>query len=138
MTPAKQRLLITGLIVLGILTVGFFGLRAKDALKEFRGHRPPFFNAGHSPAAETDVNLIREWMTVPYIAKTYHVPPPVLFDALQIKPAGNHEKSLSQLNDEYYSQARGIVIEIVKAAIRANQPVPTALPPLTPVPPVVP
>ena len=29
---------------------------------------------------------IRPWMTVPYIARSYGVPPPVLFEALDLQP----------------------------------------------------
>jgi hypothetical protein len=61
-------------------------------------------------------------MTIPYISRTYHVPPKLLFDALGIPSRGNEEKSLAQLNEEYSPQAPGIVVEVVKAAVRANQP----------------
>ena len=43
MTPARQRALILGLIALGILVIGFFGLRAFIAFGRFREHRPPPF-----------------------------------------------------------------------------------------------
>jgi hypothetical protein len=135
MTPSKQRVLTIGLILIGILAAGFFGLRTLRAFREFRGHRPPPFPAANAEAAETDVELIRAWMTVPFIAKTYHIPPPLLFDALKIPRRGNEEKSLQMLNDEYYPEAPGIVLEMMKAAIRANQPLPTAPVPDTPVPP---
>jgi len=85
--------------------------------------------------------LIRDWMTIPYISRTYQVPRKILFDALGIPPRGNEEKSLAQLNEEYSPQAPGIVMEVVKAAIRANQPslpsksIKTPIPSTTPVPP---
>lgn len=138
MTPSTQRRLIFALISTGLVIVGFFGLRARDALREFRGHRPPSFNPGEGPPAETDVELIRDWMTIPFISKMYRVPPRILFDALEVPREENGEKSLAQLNEEYFSQAPGIVMEIVKAALRANQPPPTGLPPLTPLPSLTP
>jgi len=119
MTPTTQRRLIFALIGTGLLIVGFFGLRARDDLREFRGHRPPSFIPGEVPPAETDVELIRDWMTIPFISKMYHVPPHILFDALEIPPDGNREKSLKQLNDEYYPQAEGIVLAKIKAAVLA-------------------
>lgn len=134
MTPARQRSLIAGMIVAGILLAGFFGLRAIHAFKQFRGHRPPPFSAAEMNQAETDVDLIREWMTIPYISKTYQVPPKILFDALGIPPRGNEEKNLAQLNEEYFPQAPGLLMELVKAAIRANQPAPTVIIPETPIP----
>lgn len=134
MTTPRQRTLILGLILIGILFVGFFGLRFLRAFREFRGHRPPPFSPAGAEPAETDVELIRDWMTIPYISMTYHLPPNLLYKALDIPPRGNEEKSLEQLNDEYYPQTPGAVLELVKAAIRANQPPPTAVPPDTPAP----
>jgi hypothetical protein len=123
-----------------------FGLRFFHAFREFRGHRPPSFPPAGAPPAETDADLIREWMTIPYISTAYRLPPRLLYETLDIPPKGNEGKSLRQLNDEYYPQAPGIVIEKVKAAIRANPPpftaptpdavtpVMTSAPLLTPVP----
>lgn len=139
MSPARQRILIISLIVLGVLIAGFFGLRAFHAFREFRryGPPPPLAEAfEEAPPMETDVELIRDWMTIPYIAMTYHVHPKILFEALDIKPRDNDEKSLAQLNEEFFPNQPGIVIELIKAAIQANQPPPTAVPPDTPVPPV--
>jgi hypothetical protein len=75
------------------------------------------------------VNLIRDWMTIPFISKMYHVRQHILFDALEIPEQGNREKSLKQLNEEYYPQTSGIVLEEVKAAVQAALP---ETPPLTP------
>ena len=116
----KQRTLTIGLIILGMVIVGFFGLRTVRAIRQFHGHPPPPpFATEH---VETDVNLIRDWMTVPFISKMYHVRPHVLFDSLGIPEQGNKEKSLKQLNDEYYPEDEGIVLEKIKATILANQP----------------
>lgn len=121
MTPKTQRLLVMGLITAGILLAVFFGLRAAFAFREFRRHGPPPFapmEARNNQPVETDVELIRDWMTIPYIAKTYRVPPEVLFDALRLPRSKSlGEKSLKQLNDEYFPQAEGFVITTVKAAI---------------------
>lgn len=121
MTPNKQRVLVTSLIIFGVLAVGFFGLRTFHAFREFRGHRPPPPFENEQP--ETDVELIRDWMTVPFIGKMYHVPPPVLFEALDIpRNQENQEKSLKQLNDEYYPDVNGFVVATVKAAVLAHMP----------------
>jgi hypothetical protein len=58
----------------------------------------------------------------------------VIFKALDIPEHKSKEKSLKQLNDEYYPEAEGIVLEKVKAAILANQPPLTPTLPATPVP----
>jgi hypothetical protein len=142
MTAHQQRALVTALIGLGLLIVGFFGLRTIHAFREFHGHRPPprpFKN--EQPA--TDVELIRDWMTIALIGRMYQVPPSVIFDALNIPPVGNEKKSLKQLNDKYFSNEPGHVLEVVKATVQANLPptaIPadTAIPPATAVPPVSP
>ena len=139
----KQRNFVVGLIVIALIMIGFFGLRMARSFREFRGHQPqpPPFAQG---TAETDVELIRDWMTLPYISITYRLPPHLLYETLKIPPKGNEKKNLKQLNDEYYPQQPGIVLKLVKAAIRSNQPVATAAPPdtaiptLTPVPQVAP
>ena len=126
MTPSRVRTLIFVLIFIGGLIVGFFGLRTLHAFREFGRHRPPPPpSVAEAEGIETDVGLIREWMTIPFISKMYHVPPNVLFDALGIPANKNREKSLKQLNREYFPQADGIVVEKIKAAVLvalANQP----------------
>jgi hypothetical protein len=86
--------------------------------------------------AETDVELIRDWMTIPFIARMYRVPPPILFEALKIpKNRSNEEKSLRQLNEEYFPKLPNHVITLVKATVQASLPVPTAIGADTVVPP---
>ena len=135
MTPARQRALVTILIGLGLLTVGFFGLRTFRAFREFGGHRPPHPPFENRPA-ETDVELIRDWMTIPFLGKMYHVPPPLIFEALQIpNDKKTEEKNLKELNDEYFPDQPGYVLTTVKAVLQANIPPPTAIPPATTIPP---
>src|SRR5215208_6653503 len=114
-TNPKQRNFVTGLIIIGLIIVVFFGLRTARAFKGFHGHRPP--PPFTTQPAETDVSLIRDWMTIPFIARTYQVPPDMLFDTLGFEPHQNREKSLKQLNEEYFPQEEGIVLEKVKAAV---------------------
>lgn len=127
----RQRNFITGLIIVGLVIITFFGLRTARAFRQFHGHRPP---PPFSDQIKTDVELIRDWMTPAYISITYQLPSDLLYETLKIPPNGNERKSLKQLNDEYYPESPGIVIELVKAAILAHQPVRTADPPDTVVP----
>src|SRR5512145_85085 len=100
MTPFLQRVLVTALIIFGIWIATFFGLRTFHAYREVREHRPP--PPFRNERSETNVQLIEDWMTVPFIAKMYYVPPQVIFDALNIPFEGNKEKSLKQLNEKYF------------------------------------
>lgn len=124
--PKKHTMLVIGLIILGVAFTAFFGMRAFHAFRQFNGHRPP--PPGHPGKVETDVELIRGWMTVPFIAELYAVPEPALFEALNI-PAQkeNREKSLRDLNRQYYPGTEEFVLETVKATVTRLQP-PTATP----------
>jgi len=136
MTPNKQRALVTSLIIFGILAVGFFGLRTLHAFREFRGHRPPHPFETEKP--ETDVELIRDWMTIGSLSHMYRTSPRLLYDTLGIPPKGNEDKSLRQLNDEFFPDQPDHVITIVKTAIQANLPPPTTIPPEQATPPAAP
>jgi hypothetical protein len=132
----RQRNFVVGLIIIGLMVIGFFGLRTARAFRQFHGHRPPPpFEGQH---IETDVNLIRDWMTVPFIARMYHVPEPLLFDALKISEHSNQEKSLKQLNEEYFPQEAGTVLEKIKATVLANEPQQIQANPATPITPTAP
>jgi len=61
----RQQMILVSALLLALFITFFFGLRA------FRRFSRP-------PSDEP----IREWMSIPYIAHAYHVPPPVLIEAL--------------------------------------------------------
>ena len=132
-TNPKQNALVIALIIFGVLFTVFFGMRAARAFRKFDGHRPP-----PRGEVETDVELIREWMTVPFISHTYRVPEKVIFEVLDISPVANREKSLEDINQEFFSDQDGYVLDIVKKTILAHQPppepdsAPTAVIPPTP------
>ena len=130
-SPAStnQKILAIGLIVIGLVIAGLFGLRSFHALRRFRSHPPPL---PPPSKIETDVSLIRDWMTVPFVAHTYYVPDKILFDALKIPPQGNENKSLNKLNRAYYPNDNGFVLEKVRETVRANQPPPEPDKALTP------
>jgi hypothetical protein len=116
---AKQRNLTIALIAFGLVLIAFFGMRAVHAYKRIQAER--MVPEKPLTVMETDVELIRDWMTVPYIAKMYGVPDEVLFEVLEIPERGNRGKSLAELNLEYFPASSGIVSERVKAAILAHQ-----------------
>ncbi|HUE98320.1 MAG TPA: hypothetical protein VMN99_03640 [Anaerolineales bacterium] len=124
MTPKRWRTLVLGLVTAGVILAGLFGLRTLRALREFQEHRePPVFSVD-AKSAETDVELIRDWMTIPFISKIYHVRQQVLFEALEIPEHGNRDKSLRQLNEEYFPETPGIVEATVKVVVMENIPPP--------------
>ena len=116
----KQRFLTIFLIVFGILIVVFFGMRVMHIFKRMHGHGP--FDGKPPAANQYDAGLIRDWMTVPYIAETYRVPPEALFKSLDIPPEKkNGKKSLAELNEEYYPDQPGAVLNQTIAAIQSFQ-----------------
>ena len=131
-TNPRQRNFVVGLIIIGVLIIIFFGLRTFRAFRQFHGHRPPPPFAAER--IETDVELIRDWMTLPYISITYGLPPNLLYKTLDIPPNKSERKSLKQLNDEYFPGEPGFVLEQVKATIRAHQATLTAVPSSTSLP----
>lgn len=135
-TNPKQWNFVAGLMIIGLMIIIFFGLRTARAFRQFHGHRPPPPFA--TKPVETDADLIRDWMTIPFISRMYHIRPPVLYEALGISEEGNREKSLRQLNDEYFPEAPGVVLNKIKAAVRAAIPAPAASTPIPPPTVVVP
>jgi predicted short-subunit dehydrogenase-like oxidoreductase (DUF2520 family) len=136
MTPSRQRALVIALIGIGLLVVGFFGLRTFRSFRDFHGHRPPpFAPAAADQNLETDVELIRDWMTIGFVSHTYRTPPRLLYDALGIPPKDNEKKSLKELNDEFFPDQPDHVLTVVKAAVQASLPSPTAIPADTVIPP---
>lgn len=129
---SKHRTLIIIFTIFGCLFIVFFGLRAFHVFKKFNGILPP---PPPADKIETNVERIRDWMTVPFVARMYGVPEEVIFDALEISPLGNRRKSIEELDDEFFPEADGLAEQIVKAAIVAHQSPPTPAPLLTPVPP---
>lgn len=70
---ARRTLPIVALLVLSLALLVVVGARSSRAFLEMRNrHR---VQTGESVG-------VRPWMTIPYIARTYHVPEDVLFDAL--------------------------------------------------------
>lgn len=132
MTRARQQILILALIATGLLLAGLFGLRSLRAYREFRVQRPPPAFSADAQTVETDVGLVRDWMTIPFIAKMYQVPPAVLYKALGIPSQGNRDKSLKRLNEEYFARVPGFVENTIKAILLVNVEIP--IPTLAPLP----
>jgi hypothetical protein len=134
MTSNKLRTLILGLVAAGLIIAGLFGLRTLRALREFQEHGPPSVFSADAKPAETDVELIRDWMTIPFIGRMYHVPPALLYEALDISAPGNQDKSLRQLNEEFFPEAQGFVETKIKAVVLENIPPPMPTDPAVPAP----
>lgn len=115
----RKQLAAVALILISIVLIAFFGTRALHAFRRFKGHHPP-----PPGRVETDVELIRDWMTVPFISRMYHVPDERIFAALNIPPQPNRDKSLKLINKDYFPQKNGYVLDLVKKTVISNEPPP--------------
>jgi len=108
-----ERILTTSLIVLGLVLIIFFSFRAVRSFLRLR-------LTGLEPGV-TEVELIRGWMTLPYIAAAYNVPEAYLFEQLGVPQEGHQDKSLRRLNLDFFEGEPGAILEAVQAAIRRYQ-----------------
>jgi hypothetical protein len=76
-------------LIFGLILTVFFATRAFHGFQRVRSNK---FGGG-----ESNVELIRGWMTVEYITKMYHVPPNVVLSPLNLPVDGNEKRSLESL-----------------------------------------
>ena len=106
----KRQTLAIVLISAGIVIILFSGLGAARAFRHMEGHGP--FGEKPPAANQTDVSAIRDWMTIAYVAHMYDVPSDAIFQNLEINKNDKTKKmSLAQLNEEFYPDQPGIVLE---------------------------
>jgi hypothetical protein len=109
----NERRIFIILIILGISLIIFFGLRTVRSYIRLQ-------RMGLKPGV-TDVEAIRGWMTVPYIAAAYGVPEEYLFEHIGIPAEGNQKTSLSQINHKYDFGEKGVIVDAVKTTIKKYQ-----------------
>ncbi|WP_210547228.1 hypothetical protein [Rhodoferax sp. PAMC 29310] len=85
LTPTWRRRLIVLAVVVGLALSSIFGYRA---IRIFDYHQ-------RVARGEIQVESLRGWMTLPYVAQRYKVPEPALRDALGLPPTGHDERNLS-------------------------------------------
>ncbi|MBX2998643.1 MAG: hypothetical protein KF893_09060 [Caldilineaceae bacterium] len=68
----RWRILLIGAFVVALVITSIFALRVGRRVEDFRrgGGPPP----------------IAPWMNIPHVARMYHVPPQILYDALDLPP----------------------------------------------------
>jgi hypothetical protein len=103
----------------GLLAVGLVALLSGAYLVYgFVNHERRSFP--HGPPPQTDVSAIQGWMTLPYVARAYHVPEPELFKAVGADPRQAHDLSLFQIADQQ-GKDRDALVESVRQAVSAFQ-----------------
>ncbi|HXU35535.1 MAG TPA: hypothetical protein VN937_04175 [Blastocatellia bacterium] len=103
-----------------ILVLVFTGLHA------FRAVRHAVYWSHHRDEP------IHGWMSVGYVARSYHVPPRVLYDALGLQHTPHDRKPIRQIAHEQNRTVPAVIAVLENAIARARQPEsppPTAGPP---------
>ena len=108
-----ERWLVPLLIVAGLLLAVFFGMRATHAFANMR-------HAGFHPQA-VNTDGIRDWMTVPGLARLFDVPEGYIYQQIGVPGQGSQHSSLSALNSRYFPGQPGLVLNRVKQAVRQFQ-----------------
>lgn len=123
----QRRKLAIGLLLFGGFLVLFFGYRSFRSFQELQYIREQGLDQGTA-----DVNAIRPWMSIRFIATAYAVPEDILYEQLRIPPERrNPRESLFDLNNqlELGPSPNGeypAVIDIIQPIILAYQENPTA------------
>ena len=130
--PALRRaamLLVLVIAVIGLALMVRSGIRLYH---RFNGPPPP-------PPRQTEVSQIQGWMTPPYIARRYRVPPDAFFAALGVAPTQHRNSSLNDIAAETGRTSDAVVREARQwvAAYQAAHP-PPPRPPRPGAPPAAP
>lgn len=100
-------------MAIGLILILFFGVRTAVSYLRIQQMK--------LEPGVTDVEAIRGWMTVPYIARAYDVPEEYIFEQINLPQEGNQNKSLGQLNRQYASGQPMAILNAVKEAISLYQ-----------------
>jgi len=114
MNGRKKWLLVLAFVASAVLTV-VFGLRAV--------HRRP-----HRRIDEP----IRPWMTVTYVAHSYHVPPHVLYEALGIQHKPHDRLTIARVARQQNRPVQAVITDLMSAIERARPATPEGSPPAAP------
>lgn len=98
--------LLVGLFLLALFATGFFGVRAIRRAIYWRNHRD---------------EQIKPWMSVPYVAHSYRVPPPMLFQAIGLEPTPHDKRPLRIIAREQNRPVETLISELDEAIKRFRQ-----------------
>lgn len=100
--------------VLLLLAVGMTIIATLATIQAFQGYQQQssMLHAG-------DVRSVSDWMTIPYIARTYHIPEDYLYQWLHITGKQKPVHATLRLLAAHYHRTVNSVIQSVQAAIKA-------------------
>jgi hypothetical protein len=107
---AWKKALVVGLILAGVLLSLVFAVRVVRSFQHAR------LIAGRR-SGTLDVEMVRGWMPVPYVARMFGVPQDVLYHSLGITAEQAGRENLASLNRRFFPGQQGEVVRRVKQAI---------------------
>jgi hypothetical protein len=96
-------------LALVLLITGLFAVRTFRRAVYWRLHRD---------------EVIRPWMSVPYVAHSYRVPPHVLYEALGIAPQPHDRKPIKEIAREQNISVEQLVTTLQQAIARERAQIP--------------
>jgi hypothetical protein len=108
--PVWKKVLVIGLILMGLVFILVFARRAARSFQNAR------LMAGRRDGT-LDVEMIRGWMPIPYIDRMFGVPQEVLYQSLGITAEEAGHDNLADLNRRLFPGQPGEALRRVKQAI---------------------
>jgi hypothetical protein len=106
--------LLVALFLVAVCFTGLFGFRAIRRAIYWHNHRD---------------EPIRSWMSVPYVAHSYRVPPHVLNQAIGLPPMQRDRRPLREIAREQRRPVETLISELQDAIIHSRPPYPPPPPP---------
>jgi hypothetical protein len=125
--PRTRLLLTIGVITIGLVIAGFYGIRTVTSARQLQYIRQQGLDRGSA-----SIDAIRPWMTVRFIAVAYAVPEEYIYSALEIPfDRRRPDNSLGEINREFQmgnspTDNELVIIEKAKVAITAYRANPVA------------
>ncbi len=127
---SRLKLFLTGFLLCIALGVAVFcAIQTYQAFQRFQ--------QSHNLTLSGDVSTIRPWMTIPYIARVYHVPANYLDEQLHLtNPLDQSRASLHTLATRFNRPVDRVIHDVQQAILnyRKQHPTPTLHPSQTPHP----
>ena len=111
MSVRVKFVIVSVLLLLALAVTVFAAIATVQAIQGFQQQ--------NSLVKADDVRTVSDWMTIPYIARTYHVPEDYLYQWLHITSVQKPKHATLRLLAVQYHQTVTSMIQSVQAAIRA-------------------
>lgn len=98
----RREWLLLSLFLLVLIVTGLFAARAVRHATYWREHRD---------------EPIRAWMSVHYVARSYRIPPPILYEAIGAEPSAGDRRPIRKIAREQNRSADALISELQQAIL---------------------